>query len=67
MKACLLIFSAFIVTLALVPTPVEARYCLRRTGSIGPGRCDFSTRQALHAHSIGITRDLQPKLPSVSS
>jgi hypothetical protein len=46
MKACLLVFSAFIVMLVLMPTPVDARYCLHRAGSIGPGRCDFSTRQA---------------------
>jgi len=46
MKVCSLVFSAFIVMLVLMPTPVDARYCLRRVGSIGPGRCDFSTRQA---------------------
>ena len=46
MKACLLVFGAFIVMLVLMPTPVDARYCLRHAGSIGPGRCDFTTRQA---------------------
>lgn len=49
MKVCLLVMSALIVMPILLPTPVDARsdlWCLRRAGSIGPGRCDFSTRQA---------------------
>jgi hypothetical protein len=47
MKACLFVIGAFAAMLALQPTPADARtdsYCLRRAGSIGPGRCDFSTR-----------------------
>jgi len=45
MKTCLLAISIFVAALAPLPTPVDARYCLRRTGSIGAGRCDFSTRE----------------------
>jgi hypothetical protein len=48
MKAFLFVVGAFAVLLALQPAPADARsnsYCLRRAGSIGPGRCDFSTRQ----------------------
>lgn len=45
MRICRLIPIAFILVPILLP-PVDARYCLRRTGSIGQGRCDFSTRQA---------------------
>ena len=45
MKTYLLAIGALIVMLALPATPVDARYCLRRTGSVGPGRCDFSTRE----------------------
>jgi hypothetical protein len=45
MKTCLLAIGALMVVLALPPTAADARYCLRRTGSIGPGRCDFSTRE----------------------
>lgn len=47
MKAFLFIVGAFAAIFALQTTPADARsdtYCLRRAGSIGPGRCDFSTR-----------------------
>jgi len=47
MKACLFVIGAFAAIVALQPVPADARtdyYCLRRAGSIGPGRCDFSTR-----------------------
>lgn len=46
MKLCRLIPIAFVLMLLLPAAPVDARYCLRRTGSVGQGRCDFSTRQA---------------------
>jgi hypothetical protein len=45
-KVRLLILSAFAVMLSLMPAPADARYCLRRNGSVGQGRCDFITRQA---------------------
>jgi len=48
MKACLFIVGAFAVMLALQTMPVDARsnsYCLLRSGAIGQGRCDFSTRE----------------------
>ena len=46
MRACPLVFNAFIAMLVFMPTPADARYCLRRAGSLGHGRCDFTTRQA---------------------
>ncbi|WP_354224965.1 DUF3551 domain-containing protein [Bradyrhizobium sp. F1.4.3] len=38
--------GAFARSWSLKPSARDARYCLRRAGSIGQGRCDFSTRQA---------------------
>jgi hypothetical protein len=46
MKVHRLFPIAFILVLILPSAPVDARYCLRRAGSIGQGRCDFSTRHA---------------------
>ena len=48
MKAFVFVIGACAALLALQPMPAEASsnsYCLRRAGSVGPGRCDFSTRE----------------------